>query len=89
MLVRMIVLSAVILLVLSGSVLAQLSTPPPIPSAVAGVAAGGNYRLAVQTWQVRGATEGGNYQLAAPTSLMGTGTPCCCVFIPCVLRNKK
>jgi hypothetical protein len=71
------------------AVLAQASGPPgPAQYVVAqGAASGGGYRLTGQTWQVRGVADGGGYRLAVSLSPAGTGTPCCCIYLPCALRN--
>lgn len=71
-------------------VLAQSSGPPaPAQYVVAqGAAAGGGYRLTGQAWQARGVTGGGKYRLTVvPLSPAGTGTPCCCTYLPCALRK--
>ena len=56
----------------------------------AGTAAGGAYRLAAGEWAgwaVRGATSGGSYRLEVVSALRGTGTPCCCSYLPCALKG--
>ena len=58
----------------------------------AGTAAGGAYRLAAgesAVWSVRGATGGGSYRLDVVSAVRGTGTPCCCSFLPCVLKGYR
>jgi len=37
--------------------------------------------------QVLGITSGGGYYLSNPFSITGSGTPCCCNYLPCILRN--
>ena len=39
-------------------------------------------------WQVEGISSGGGYHiLALPLSPSGTGTQCCCTYLPCLLKN--
>ena len=57
-----------------------------------GTAAAGAYRLAAGEsagWSVRGATGGGSYRLDVVSAVRGTGTPCCCSFLPCVLKGYR
>ncbi len=76
-------------LLLAGVVAAQSGgQPPPAQYVVAkGTASGGHYRLAGTAWQASGVASGGGYRLAGPASPTGTGTPCCCNYLPCVLRS--
>jgi hypothetical protein len=85
---RIAILLAIAALLLVGSVaLAQSSGPPPAQYAVAqGRASGEGYRLTSMSWQVSGASSGGGYRLLGPASPSG-GNPCCCTYLPCVLRN--
>jgi hypothetical protein len=86
--VRTIVLLIVILLLLGGAALAQSSEPPPVQYAVAqGVASGGLYRLTSQVWRVRGVADGDGYHLTVLLEPTGTGTPCCCSYLPCMLKG--
>ena len=86
-------------LALSGSVLAhpgpaqdgpaQDAKDSPGPYAVRmQAAAGGAYHLDGGGWQVRGAAGGPGYRLEVVASPAGTGTPCCCTYLPCILRNN-
>ena len=72
-----------------GSALAQSSGPPSLAGYAVqqGTVSGGGYLLASTTWQARGTASGGGYRLASPLALAGTGTPCCCIYLPCLLRN--
>ncbi|MGB9640155.1 MAG: hypothetical protein ACPL4H_04535 [Anaerolineales bacterium] len=45
------------------------------------------YHLNIITTQVLGISSGGSYRLSSPLGVTGTGTPCCCNYLPCVLRN--
>ncbi len=70
-----------------------------IPTSVP-IAAGGGYTLlqlqapahaGAQVAPELGVAEiasatGGAYQLLAPASMEGTGTPCCCMYMPCVKK---
>lgn len=70
---------------------------PPVKDAAAnyavqaGTAAGGAYQLATgeMSWSVRGATGGGSYRLNLVSAVRGTGTPCCCSYLPCVLKGYQ
>ena len=101
--IRIIILLAIFaLLLVSGAALAQWEAKDPDSSVaslpqndtVNGVASGGRYRLV--TWQVSIAASGlannvaagGKYRLLGPASPSGTGTPCCCIHLPCVMRKK-
>ena len=57
----------------------------------AGTAAGGGYQLAAgwQDWSVRGAAGGGSYRLDVVGAVRGTGTPCCCSYLPCALKGYR
>lgn len=72
-----------------GSALAQSSGPPTLAGYTIrhSVTTGGRYHLTSAIWQVDGASSGGNYHLTALLGPTGTGTPCCCTYLPCVLRN--
>ena len=86
---RIVILLTIIALLLGGSVaMAQSSgqDPPVLYAVRQGVIAGEGYHLTSLTWQVSGAASGTGYHLANPSSPAGTGTPCCCTFLPCVLR---
>lgn len=50
--------------------------------------AGGGYHLDGGGWQVQGAAAGGGYHLASIAAPAGGGTPCCCVHLPCMLRDQ-
>lgn len=40
------------------------------------------------TWQVQGVAAGGDYRLLSmPLSPSGTGTQCCCTYLPCLLKK--
>jgi hypothetical protein len=74
-------------LLLVSSVGRAQSSGPPGYVVEQGTASGGGYHLTSTTWQARGIASGGGYRLAVPASPAGTGTPCCCTYLPCVLRN--
>ena len=44
-----------------------------------------NYHLTGQSWEAEGVLTGPGYRLG--TAITGTGTPCCCVYLPCTLRQ--
>ncbi len=80
-------LLALLLLLTVPYLYAQTGGPGLGYTVQAGTIAGGGYHLTSTTWQVRGIASGGGYRLAGPASPTGTGTPCCCNYLPCVLRN--
>ncbi|MBC7228126.1 MAG: hypothetical protein H5T61_13010 [Thermoflexales bacterium] len=85
---RTVILLALVALLLVGS--AAWAQPGGLLSGYVvkpGTASGGGYRLSGVTWQARGIASGGGYRLAVPVGPAGTGTPCCCTYLPCVLRN--
>ena len=86
---RTAILLVVIVCLLSGSVaLAQSDEPPSAAQYVMtqGAASGGIYHLTSQPWQVHGVAGNGAYRLTVPLSPTGTGTPCCCTYLPCLQR---
>jgi hypothetical protein len=88
--VRIVILVVIFALLLGGSVaMAQSSgqSPSVLYTVRQGVIAGEGYHLTNLTWQVSGAVNGTGYHLASSSSPAGTGTPCCCIHLPCVLRN--
>ena len=86
--IRIIVLLVVVLLLLGGVALAQSREPPPVQYAVTqGAVSGGLYRLTSQAWQVRGVADGSGYRLTVLLGPTGTGTPCCCSYLPCLLKG--
>jgi hypothetical protein len=82
------VLLALVVLLLIGSVAPARSNGPQSAQYVVapGAASGGSYRLTVQAWQVSGVASSERYHLLSPASPAGTGTPCCCAYLPCVLK---
>ena len=87
--VRTIVSLVVVLLLLGGATLAQSREPLPVQYAVTqgATVSGGLYRLTSQAWQVRGAADGDGYHLTVLLEPTGTGTPCCCSYLPCMLKG--
>ena len=58
-----------------------------------GTAAGGAYQLNSAAWSVRGTSSvsrataaGRGYRLETVGAVRGTGTPCCCTYMPCILN---
>lgn len=46
------------------------------------------YHLSGAVWQVQGVSGGEGYKLATlPLSPGGTGTQCCCTYLPCLLKK--
>lgn len=45
------------------------------------------YHLSGAVWQVQGVSGGGRYELLTlPLSPSGTGTQCCCNYLPCLSK---
>jgi len=44
-------------------------------------------RLSALTWEVQGVSSGGEYRLEELGTPLLTGSGCCCVYLPCVLKN--
>jgi hypothetical protein len=92
------VAALVCVLLLAGVVLAQSGGPAlplryaveqgPALSAVEGIASGGHYRLVSTSWQASGAASGGGYRLLGPASPASSENGCCCLWLPCTLRNR-
>jgi hypothetical protein len=59
-----------------GSWLARAESAPEVAS----------YHLESGGLRVMGASSGGSYRLMPPEAPVGTGTPCCCMYLPCVRR---
>jgi hypothetical protein len=86
---RTIILFAILaLLFISSTALAQSNgSSPQVGYAVnQGTASGGHYRLANRTCQMHGLASGGGYSLAGPAGTAGTGTPCCCSYLPVIRK---
>ena len=86
------VAALVCVLLLASAALAQSGGPGP-PGAwfavESGTASGGGYHLATLAWQASGTASGGNYRLLTPVRAIGRGTPCCCNYLPVILRNYQ
>ena len=84
---RIVILIVVFALLFAGSVaLAQSSSPSVSDTVRQGALVGEGYHLTSLTWEVSGAAGGTGYRLVSPSKTTGTGTQCCCVHLPCVLR---
>jgi hypothetical protein len=85
---RIIILFVVVALIVVGSeALAQFSSSQPWHFVKPGTTSGGHYRLSAQVLHASGVASGGGYQLTSLSIPSGTGTPCCCNYLPCVLMN--
>ena len=76
-LILLLVVALLVSLALGGWLLAQAASPPPGEV---------GYRLETGGWRVQGVASGPGYRLELPGASSGTGTPCCCTFMPCVRR---
>ena len=74
---RLLLLLATVLIVglVLGSWLVRAESAPPAI-----------YRLEAAGLRASGASSGGGYRLLLPGSPTGTGTPCCCTYLPCLRR---
>ena len=45
-----------------------------------------SYHLESGGLRVMGASSGGSYRLLLPEGVTGSGTPCCCTYLPCLRR---
>lgn len=93
---RAVMVLLVILACLLASGTAQAG-PPASDAAQAGTATGNLYRLVAREsarlaaaqnggWRILGTAAGAVYELAPGAEPSGTGTPCCCAYLPCVIR---
>ena len=76
---RIILLVVIVLLVgmaFSSRWLAQAADQPVTPA----------YRLELVAARTMVVSSGGDYRLLLPESPSGTGTPCCCAYLPCVRK---
>ncbi len=78
---------ALLCLLLTGLVAAQLGEPAAQHIVASGVASAEGYRLTGLVWQVQGSAAGGGYLLTVPASPLLRGSGCCCTYLPCVLRH--
>jgi hypothetical protein len=53
---------------------------------LAGTSTGDGYKLEVGGWHIGGMFNGPAYHLNVTSSYEGTGTQCCCIKLPCVLK---
>jgi hypothetical protein len=49
----------------------------------------GSYSIVPLQWQVVGSSTGNGYTIFSPKAVSLTGSGCCCVYLPCVIRNPK
>jgi hypothetical protein len=70
---------------LASGVLAQSASPYEVAG---GMISGGVYRLTTVTLPSGQAMSGGQYRLLSSSRSTGTGSGCCCTYLPCILRNK-
>ncbi|MBN1954916.1 MAG: hypothetical protein JW900_07680 [Anaerolineae bacterium] len=84
--ILVIVVAALACLLIVGGVGLAASSGPPGLAAAEGLSPGGGYRLTSLSCDVDGTVSGPGYRLAGTVD--GTGTPCCCVYLPCTLRDS-
>jgi hypothetical protein len=84
---RRIVLLAIMLTLLLMSTVAS-AQPSGGYAVEEGVLTGGGYRLTSVTLPAGDTISGGGYQLLSLAESMATGSGCCCIYLPCILRNQ-
>jgi hypothetical protein len=73
--------------VLTSQLAPAIQPAPDSASALqAGAAGGGSYQLTSLPWRAGAVSSGGAYRLTGPASPRG-GKPCCCSYLPCVVRT--
>ena len=80
------IVAMVCVLALGGLALAQSGKEPAAAAVRLTAVSGGHYQLDAGPWQIRGSAAGLGYHLEMLTVPAGSGTPCCCVHLPCILR---
>ncbi len=84
---RITVLATAVLLCAALVLVTVVAAAGPPGYVVKGTASGGHYRLVATHWQASGIADGGGYRLASPVTTTGTGTRCCCTYLPVMLRG--
>jgi hypothetical protein len=77
------VLALVCLAIASGATLGASSEASTQGAPAPGSA--GGYRLETLSWKATGTLSGPGYLLGG--TITGTGTPCCCSYLPCIVRG--
>jgi len=77
------VVALVCLAIVGGATLAASSKSSTQGNPATG--SSGDYYLATLSWGIDGTLSGPGYRLRG--TVTGTGTPCCCNYLPCILRN--
>ena len=63
------------------------ATDPGVIYTITGcVLTGGEFSLQTTGWRIQGETAAASYHLQALSAPTGTGTPCCCSFLPAIRR---
>lgn len=78
-------------LLFTGAALAGSSNPLPASgyNVSAKSISGQGYHLSGLSWQATGSLHAPGYTLTSPSAPSGSGTMCCCNYIPCVVRKTK
>ena len=81
------IVALVCTLTLSGILLVQAPDFPQSPTASQTQSTSiSGYHLETGEWQVQGIASGTGYQLSTSATPNGTGTPCCCAYMPCIIH---
>lgn len=86
---RIVILIVVLVFLFAGSVATAQPNgqgPSVLYTVQQGVMGSESYHLTSLTWEVGGVVSGTGYHLTSPSSPAGTGTPCCCSYLPCIVR---
>lgn len=80
----------IVLFLLNSTILAQSywTRSPSRYIVHPGTTSSGKYKLTNPIWFPSGETDGGGYRLDILFRTLGTGTPCCCIYLPCLMQNN-
>jgi len=84
---RLIIPVAAAALLLTGTLTLAQSGGPASYTISPGTLSGGRYHLTSLAWRVGGATSGDKYHLLSPAAQASSENGCCCIHLPCILRN--
>ena len=87
---RAVVLAVILVLLFTGAVALGQSDGSESTTLYAvepSVASGAGYRLTTLDGSIGVSASGGRYRLLTPSSPSLRGSGCCCIYLPCVLRQ--
>lgn len=81
------ILALVCALALSGILLVQAASTPEVTNKLdIEPASSAGYHFENSGWIIQGTVSGSGYRLDMLAGPNGTGTPCCCIHLPCTIR---